>query len=331
MLKRIHVGGVPVALRDLGSYFESEIQATELFIATNAQAKMNLQSAVVTSSGIARGRLLEAIDACEHAMQMGEEQLQVLRAASREVVRGKPAMRLQQYGLNQLSYLRTDWCNTPEGEKQIATIEGVVRPLIEKYAARDENALMLGAGTGRLAVDLAGMFKHLTAIERCFAYVYLFHRLREDPVDFYIPAFNAPMRSDRWFPKCQARFLADPKDLDRLSFMVADAREVPLESNSVSTVLSIYFTDVLPVSEFFREVNRVLRRGGTFIHFGPLHYHFFDRQPAAAYPPDELLEVLRSFNYDLVDEASFEMPFLQHSDEGKYSIHRVWSWVLKRR
>lgn len=337
MVKKFHIGGVAAALSDPMAYLRAEVRATETHVATSLGLKAALEVAAAAGAATVKSRLVRAIEAVDHSVRLAEEQLDILRVTLRAAGHhfpagsGQPAPRLAQYGLNNLEYLRVDWCHTPEGEKQIATIEGVVRPQIEKYAARDERALMLGAGTGRLAVDLAGMFQHLTAVELCFAYAHMFHRLKQGPIDFYRLAIASPMSAEQSVRAYRAELRARPEDLHALSYIIADARGLPLEAHSVATVLSIYFTDVLPVSELFAEIDRVLRPGGTFIHFGPLHYHFFDRAPAAAHPPDELREVLIARGYDLLDETSLEMPFFDCSAEGSYNVHRVWAWVLRRR
>jgi hypothetical protein len=43
-----------------------------------------------------------------------------------------------------------------------------------------------------------------------------------------------------------------------------------------SSIFSVYFTDVVPLSRLLPEIWRLLEVGGTFVHVGPLGYHFDD-------------------------------------------------------
>ena len=73
---------------------------------------------------------------------------------------------------------------------------------------------------------------------------------------------------------------------------------------SVSAVVSIYFTDVLPLSVLLKEVKRLLVPGGVFVHFGPLDYHFDDVDER--WSVEEVREVFRREGFAIKTERWLE-------------------------
>ncbi len=232
------------------------------------------------------------------------------------------------YGLYNLTYLRMDWARTREGEQQIATVERAVLRQIETYCDAHGSAVVLGAGTGRHVFDLAGRFAQTIAIERCYSYVDLFARLQHAPLTFCEFAFGRPNSSDTLVAKYLASMPENRDILSRICYAIADARSLPLPDSSQSTVLSIYFADVIPLPELLTEVARVLKPGGRFINFGPLDYHF--QNPTWMLAPDEIRSLVPQFGFAVEEETSFEMPYFRSPHDGAYVVYRVWSYVLTK-
>lgn len=68
-----------------------------------------------------------------------------------------------------------------------------------------------------------------------------------------------------------------------------------MADRSQSALVSVYFTDVLPLRIYLAEARRVLKPGGIFIHVGPLIYHFNDESQMLT--PDEVLAVFREYGF----------------------------------
>jgi SAM-dependent methyltransferase len=95
-------------------------------------------------------------------------------------------------------------------------------------------------------------------------------------------------------------------------------------------VVSIFFTDVIPLSKLLPEVRRVLRPGGRFISVGPLHYHFTDR--AEWLTQEEVRYVFESVHEMAFEsgDAVLEVPILDSPGSHRI-IYCVWSFVATRR
>ncbi|MEO7331472.1 MAG: methyltransferase domain-containing protein, partial [Minicystis sp.] len=188
------------------------------------------------------------------------------------------------YMLRMYKYMRNDWGGSPLCEARIAAIEAAVFPTLREHAADKSAALVLGAGMARFAWDLLPMFQHVIAAEASIPAAVLHDMLQRGEVITCEPeeqsaytiadqgrqTVSSISRTYPWAGK------EPPPGHGDLVFCAADASAMPLADRSISAVVSIYFTDVLPLSLLLPEVKRLLKPGGVYLHFGPLAYHFDD-------------------------------------------------------
>lgn len=188
------------------------------------------------------------------------------------------------YMLRMYKYMRADWGGSPLTEARIATIEAAVASMLREHCADKTSALVLGAGMARFAWDLRPMFKHVIAAEASIPAAVLHDMLLRGDITTCEPeeqsaytiadqgrqTVSSITRTFPWAGK------EAPPGHGDLVYCAADASAMPLEARSISAVVSIYFTDVLPLSLLLPEVKRLLKPGGVFLHFGPLAYHFDD-------------------------------------------------------
>jgi SAM-dependent methyltransferase len=133
-------------------------------------------------------------------------------------------------------------------------------------------ALVLGAGVGRLAEAVGGQGWTTIALESALAMAAAVVRLRRGPLRAHdVLTRNARLTEDGARP-----FEARAGRGDDVAYVLGDALRAPLPAASVSLVVSVYFTDVVPVFDLIAEVWRLLRPGGRFVHVGPLGYHHDD-------------------------------------------------------
>jgi carnosine N-methyltransferase len=233
------------------------------------------------------------------------------------------------YGLNNLAYLKTDWAGTRWGERQIQLVLKHILPQLTRYSPGGaRSAVVLGAGTGRYAVECARHCCLVIAVEFCYSYVDLFLELQKGPISFWELNFGRPVSTGTMVMGYVASLPSDPVLLSRVHYVIADATTLPLPSESQSTAISIYLMDVLPVRTLLLEVRRVLRPGGILIHFGPLLYHYNTLSELLA--PEEVLKVAEEYGFAVVEEKWMQMPFFRNENRGAYAVHRVWSLVLRR-
>jgi carnosine N-methyltransferase len=179
-------------------------------------------------------------------------------------------------------YLKRDWCWLPEGEQEIQEIEKTLFNELRKGDTNLDNVLVIGAGAGRLAWDLSKTFGQVYAVDKSFLMASHFNAVQKEDLHFFeINSKNVLHNSDTVralrasaVPPWEAT--ADVKPKNSVAYFVADALHIPLPDHSLSVIVSVYFSDVVPMHSFVKEVKRLLKPGGVFIHYGPLDYHFDD-------------------------------------------------------
>jgi SAM-dependent methyltransferase len=178
-------------------------------------------------------------------------------------------------------YAVRDWSGTPWDEDQVKTIESTILAGLQAHAARRDAALVLGSGTCRLAHDLTGVFENVMACELSISMMLTYVAIRDGALDYIDIRFqNSESASDQvrkmnLSSSRQCGVLPEARR-ERLSLIIADGTALPLETGSIHVVLSVYFTDVVPLSKLLPEMKRVLADDGLFVHFGTLGYHRSD-------------------------------------------------------
>ena len=262
---------------------------------------------------------------------LAKQQIEILSAAKDGLglanEPGDPSTASPYYGMQNLTYPRVDWGTSAEAQLQIETTERILRNQIEKYCEADGEAVMLGAATGRYACDLAPRFAQLTAVELCYTYAFFFELLQRQSLTLFEASRGI---SDSAATLIASHKLRMPERAvpANLSYIIADARHLPLANESQSTVLSIYFADVMPLDQLLSDVIRVLKPGGRFINFGPVHYHF--DAPEWLLTPDEIRRYIRQAGFQFEEDRWLELPWGSSGADGGYTMHRVWSFVLTR-
>ncbi len=229
-----------------------------------------------------------------------------------------------------LSYLRRDWGSNTPAQEEITAIGSRVMQLLKTYCDSPQKALFLGAGLGRFAYDLSPFFENTLAIDHSMMMGYFYHKIKRQHIDFYhIKLKNAEHNAQQYelihtSMQHAARNNTAPR---ALSYAIADARCLPLANQTVSAIISIYFTDVLPWSQLWPEVMRVLKPGGVFIHYGPLQYHF--KTLHEHYSADDLRAELQYQGFELHDEQWDAQGHLAQSlTNGK--AYNNWSFAAIR-
>lgn len=182
------------------------------------------------------------------------------------------------YGIT-FEYLIRDWSLLPECEQEIAAIKDAI---FSKIGKRKKRALVLGAGLGRIAIEMFDKFDEIYAVDLALEMPFLLRKLilEQDVVFKYFLKKNVPDR-ESLFLDLKINSGAVQKKLftagdSNFHYLVADAANLPFVDSGFDTIISCYFTDVVPLDGIIDELSRVLKPGGNFIHFGPLDFHFSD-------------------------------------------------------
>ncbi len=241
------------------------------------------------------------------------------------------------YGLS-LEYLMRDWSMYPECEKEVGEIKKILFQEISSRIKKKNKVLVLGAGLGRLAVELLDIFDEVYAIDLAFEMPYLFYKLiNEKKICFdYFTEKNVPDRNSRLSTVKINSNLIEAKSGHRpigtnLSYYVADVTNLPFTNECFDAIVSCYFTDVLPINLILGELTRVLKEDGAYVHFGPLDYHFNDIKQMLTF--EELISLFRKEGYKVIHSPSvlLEHISLPKRFDKKFYINKVFSAIKTKK
>jgi SAM-dependent methyltransferase len=173
-------------------------------------------------------------------------------------------------------YAVRDWSGERYSEEQVLAVERVITRGFPASYASSGRAIVLGAGTCRVAHDLTSAFSQVVACDRSLPMLLAYDSLREAPAKYVEINFvntettKGQVHEVTLSTRHQERSPARP---DRLRVVVCDAAHLPIADESTDVVFSIYFTDVIGLAAILPEVRRVLVKDGLFVHFGTLGYH----------------------------------------------------------
>lgn len=169
-------------------------------------------------------------------------------------------------------------------------------------------SLVLGAGTGRLAWQLA---EELGAAAPLFA-------LDLNPLPFIVTALllrgeevrltevpGHPRRSTQ--ASLERTLRAPARRVEQLSLVFADALSPPFAEGSFDTIIAPWFVDQVPedAADVPRLASRLLREGGSFVCTGPFVYEARHTKPSRRYCADEFVEIVRLAGFETTG-ASYE-------------------------
>ncbi len=236
------------------------------------------------------------------------------------------------YGARRIcSLLRRDFGGEPEGEEEVGTLARAVHAELTATRRAGDAVLVIGCGAGRLAEELAATGRAVTAIDLSAVLLSAALLLRTRPLGLC----DVQTRNARHASRQAEAFVASHRQLPgsatanvaRVRYAVADATAMPFRDKSWPAIVSVFFTDVVPLSKLLPEIWRVLEPRGRFIHVGPLGYHFDD--PAEHLAADELLEAFRFGGFE-VGPARW-LPATYHRTPGALCVSTFDNLVFSAR
>lgn len=231
-------------------------------------------------------------------------------------------------------YLMRDWGWLPNGESEVQQITQHVTQALQQHAGiqDDDNVLFLGAGMGRVASEVSKHFRaSMYALDNSITMAYLFDLVQREDLPFYeINLKNVEKTAD-----IAIEHIARSKNpegvnspLPDIHYLVGDASKLPFPDNSLSAVVSIFFSDVLPLPVLIKEVRRVLKTNGVFIHLGPLEYHHDDVR--FMYSLEETKHMFSKQHFRVYDHHTLVMPHCQVLQTGMFKTYRSWLFVAEK-
>lgn len=256
----------------------------------------------------------------------------VVRWGYYEVAIRKEKNNLGSY-LKDFRYLKRDWSGISEAEKEVEIIVSSLKKIVLSYLPGSETnkALFLGAGLCRIAWEHTPLFEKVYALDKSYSMVYHFHKLLNEDIDFYeLNQTNIlSVAASTTKHSASIKNSKTPKDLalKKLEYFVGDVMAIPLEDDSVSFVASVYFTDVLAIRLYLKEIKRVLKEGGIFLHFGPLAYFFSDiREHLTA---EEIMLEFEGNGFEVLIDQTEETAFLPNSEGLMTTKQKNWVFAAR--
>lgn len=222
-----------------------------------------------------------------------------------------------------LNYLRRDWGNQSQSEEEIAIVNKRIQSLIHDHCITHQSALVVGAGLARYAHELAPQFGKTIAIDHSLSMAGFYHMLQKNDIEFYHIKLKNAVSNNQQIDLIRASSQKLRKQVNQtIHYAIADAKALPFQEQTLSAIISIYFTDVLPLHSFIPEVLRSLAPGGIFIHYGPLQYHF--DQLADCFSAEELKkELFHTYGLILKDEQWHQLRHLNGRSFNNWSFAAI--------
>lgn len=231
--------------------------------------------------------------------------------------------------LKDYMYLQRDWCYYKDGEAQISkTVESIIQKILPSEM---ENALFLGCGVGRLAVEFSNFFTKILATDKSYSMIWHITKLLSDTnFEFYTPQEKNIYSLENVAQKHLASISDNLKSKikEKVDFFVSDVLDLPLEKDCMDAVFSIYFTDVIALNLWFEKINSIIKKGGYFIHFGPLDYFFSAESEMLT--AQEFKAFFEENGYETITDEIIETSHLNDSNSFSYKVYRNWLFIAKK-
>ena len=163
----------------------------------------------------------------------------------------------------------------------------------------------LGSGTARFALDSVSSSSEVWCGDSSYAQVLQFNKLLTATLNFWEVETKNQLEPDRFVKNHQFAIPSESQNkAQEVQVLWTDCLSSPFADGSFDSVASIFFSDVVPLPELFKEVDRLLKPNGQFFHYGPLDYHFQEIQFHYAYA--EFREYFVKRGYRIVSDDTIE-------------------------
>lgn len=231
-----------------------------------------------------------------------------------------------------LSYLLRDWSGEEVHEQEVLKIVKSIEDMLSPYYQTHDSLLILGAGMGRIAVELGKNFKEVLALDNSPTMAFCFERLLGSSIDFYDVQLKRTFSMSEMVKEKKATLMKRDDNLlksaQKTHYILGNALNMPIKDNSLEVILSAYFTDVFPLDLLLDEVNRVLKPGGLFLHFGPLEYHFSDE--SSMYAAEEFRAIFEQKGFEWITESTLENTNFSRPASMLQQSYTNWQFLAKK-
>ena len=210
-------------------------------------------------------------------------------------------------------YISRDWTAERKDEREKSYIP--IINMVQKFLKPGTNILIPGAGLLRLGYELSKFGYNIDANDYYFYNVilcdYIFNYSKKNQFCFQplIRSFSNFLTEDDVFRKFS--FPDEDINLDgkgKMKMLCGDFTKLYDDvSNYYDCVITCFFIDTAKnVIEYIEIIERVLKKGGIWINFGPLSYHWigYENIPSIELPYDILRQVIQNYGFEFLNEET---------------------------
>ena len=210
-------------------------------------------------------------------------------------------------------YISRDWTAERKDEREKSYIS--IINMVQKFLKPGTNILIPGAGLLRLGYELSKFGYNIDANDYYFYNVilcdYIFNYSKKNQFCFQplIRSFSNFLTEDDVFRKFS--FPDEDINLDgkgKMKMLCGDFTKLYDDvSNYYDCVITCFFIDTAKnVIEYIEIIERVLKKGGIWINFGPLSYHWigYENIPSIELPYDILKQVIQNYGFEFLNEET---------------------------
>ncbi len=320
------IGGLPFLFAEPGAALGEWRARVNLELQTLARQTGGLDRELAQDDLLpaTRQRLTHLRDACadqkEKLALLLEPLLQGSPAAARETYLALRTRLPSDQGLNTYyNNLHRDWAWSSDENR-------ITQDLVADYLPTEPgDALVLGAGAGRLSYDL----HQTTSTQRVVALDFnplLLTAASRLAAGNEVSLWEFPLAPRGGEDNAVLRVMRAAPARPGVHFVIADALRPPLAAGSFDVVVTPWLIDILPVDlqEFSARVNNLLKPGGRWINFGSLT--FPHPEHATRFSVGECADVIASNGFGDFDSREDEIPYMcsPASRHGRREIVVTW-------
>ncbi|USN48109.1 MAG: class I SAM-dependent methyltransferase [Pseudobdellovibrionaceae bacterium] len=196
---------------------------------------------------------------------------------------------------------------------------------------KEPNVAVLGAGAGRLGVDIHRHLKPKNTILVDINPVLLLtaeHLLTKGPLDLCeFPKTPVSIEQSAVLHRLES----DERKGNNIHFVFADVMNLPFKAKSLDVVVTPWLVDIIPddYRDFSARMNRVLKPGGVWIQFGPLG--FAHKDFSKNYSVDEVLKIVGDQGFNLTTSIQERIPYLQSPHSGFWRVENVLIFAAEKK
>ena len=210
-------------------------------------------------------------------------------------------------------YISRDWTIERKKEREINYIP--IINMVQKFVKPGSNILIPGAALLRLGYELAKLGYNIDANDYYFFNVilcdYFFNYSKKNQFTFQplIRSFSNYLSEDAVFRKYSfpdVDINANLEGKGKMKMLCGDFTKLYNNVNNYyDCVITCFFIDTAKnIFEYIEVIERVLKKGGIWINFGPLSYHWigYDNIPSIELPYDKLKEIIQNYGFEFINE-----------------------------